>query len=73
MIAIYRSFTKIANIYPISSKYVRKSSNAASGSNFNGTIVTSDYQKYGNYFQRDHNRHNLEEYKNKFNWCNQGY
>ena len=41
--------------------------------NFDGKIITDEYQKCGNYFQRDDNRDILEEYKNKFNWSNQGY
>ena len=41
-----------------------------SGSTFDGRMITSDYQKYGNYWQRDDVRAILNEFKSKLNWSN---
>ena len=43
-------------------------SSTSSGSTFDGTMITSNYQKCGNYFQRDDNQYVLEKYKSKLNW-----
>ena len=49
----------------ISSNRRRKVS--VSGSTFDGSMITSDYQKYGNYWQRDDVRAILNEFKSKLN------
>ena len=43
-------------------------SSTSSGSTFDGTMITSNYQKCGNYFQRDDNRDILKEYKSQMDW-----
>ena len=71
MTAIYRPLTKFVNFHRFLSKYDRMVSSTSSGSTFDGRMITSDYQKCGNYFQRDDNQDILKEYKSKLNWSNE--
>ena len=63
MTLLYHPITKLI-------KTTRMVSSTSSGSTFDGSIITSDYQKCGNYWQRADNQNILNEYKSKFNWSN---
>ena len=63
MTLLYRPITRLI-------KTARMVSSTSSGSTFDGSIITCDYQKCGNYWQRDDNQNILNEYKSKFNWSN---
>ena len=41
---------------------------ATTAASCEGRVITDDYQKCGNYFQRDDNQYVLEKYKSKLNW-----
>ena len=68
MTLLYQELKMIFKVPNVLGIYVSMAKRVSSGSNFGSNIITSDYQKSGNYWQRDDSRGILNEYKSKLNW-----
>ena len=53
MTLLYQELKKIVKVPNILGIYVIMARRVSSGSNFGSNIITSDYQKSGNYWQRE--------------------